>query len=117
MISTGCEKNNPMAPVPLPRPPNVSGEWDGTIVSASLSVTLEETDGIIEGNGTFVDRSYFILDGKNRYPEIVFTMKVSGYIPFVFTGTFVDSGKISGSVSGSGFNGNQLILTRKLNAP
>jgi hypothetical protein len=106
------------------RPAAVNGTWTGD-TSANhyqVSLTLLESGGIVSGDGTFgktygdagvpVDTEAVSVSGTWMEPELSATWTISQHPSINFVAR-VDGDKMSGHITGSGFEGEGVNLTRK----
>lgn len=99
-----------------PEIPEFDGRWQGAMGSVVVTVTASENDdGVLNGSGTMsvgTESIAFSFDGIHAHPDVSFTGTASGFEDFNFSGEFTDDDTIHGSLSGSGFSGEALVLRR-----
>lgn len=110
-IISGCDKSDPIAPAPLPPPPEMTGTWSGGTVFL-LRINVLEEEATIRGTGMFNGNLGMFINGKSSYPDVSFTIESQGFIPATFTGTYVHKDTIDGTLNGSGFSDVRMILGR-----
>lgn len=94
--------------------PALAGTWTGSLSGASLTMTLVEANGIVNGNGTYAAGSMSLsLTFSSAYtsPTVALTAAAQGYAPMSITGTLSGS-RITGTVNGSGYVNTAVTLTK-----
>lgn len=100
-----------------PRTPSMTGTWNGSIGSYSMSITLREQSGSITGNG--VDQwsggsSALTVTGTHNHPQVALTLQSQGYQDMAFTGEFGSTdNRVVGQLSGAGFSNESFTLIRQ----
>jgi len=99
--------------------PDLTGRWSGSTetgdVPATLQITVLERDGQLTGAGViFVVQAVhsLTLEGVHAYPNVSFKNAASGFADFNYSGRFDGNATIVGTLRGSGFGGQTVILTR-----
>jgi hypothetical protein len=93
---------------------SIEGEWSGPIGSAQLTLTLQESDGEVSGNGSIVadsESAALTVDGSFDDPDFSLTLSPPGFEPINFAGE-VDEDEMNGTLNGSGFVQQTVTLTR-----
>ncbi len=99
-----------------PRTPSMTGTWVGDLQGAAVTVTLTERDQQVNGAGNIAfgtDRVAITAGGTHVHPAVSLTIKSSGFQDINYQGTFTNDNTVSGSLSGSGFTGDNLIIRRQ----
>jgi hypothetical protein len=113
LIFSGCSKDDPTAPAPLPFPPSTQGAWSGSYSGGPpWTVNLTENDTQISGSGIIAGSLTYGVTGKNIYPQVTMTFVLANYRPFTFTGSFVNKSMLSGVLNGSGFVNANAVFNR-----
>jgi len=111
-LVAGCEQT-PTGPETL----SIDGTWSGALRSGTVTVTIQETDGILVGVGNInvPPKSATVVSvvGMRTKVAVSMTFSISGYQPMNWTGTVVSKSGLSGTVNGSGFDNEVLVFTRK----
>jgi hypothetical protein len=92
----------------------LSGTWNGNLSGASLTMTLVEAGGIVNGNGTFVSGATSLsltVTGTFAAPTVALSAAAQGYAPMNITGT-LNGTTITGTVNGSGYVNTAVTLTK-----
>ncbi len=112
-LTAGCTKDDPTGPIPVPGPPDFSGQWSGTIdaIGAPVAFSVTDADGIIHGSG-YVGTIPVAVSGQKMYPNLKFTFSSTGFQPAVFEGKFTTLTTVTGSINGSGFVSTSVVLTK-----
>ncbi len=99
-----------------PAPIQAEGNWQGTTQNGTvLALTLTETNGAVQGTGTFTTPSESIpLTGTGTYvePQLSFTIAAEGFNNLNLT-TTVGESRMTGTLNGSGFLNESISLDRK----
>lgn len=112
-----CSDDGPTGPLPN----EIAGSWSGTSQTTtgntfSVNLTLAEASDQITGNGVLsVPGSGGIAvaaTGTFSDPNFTITLSSQGYQDMAFVGA-VDGDAISGTLTGSGFSGQAVSLTRQ----
>ena len=104
--------------VDVPAGPDVSGSWTGATTSPVVTYRLKVTDdgGSLGGTGKAVgaaDSATVALDGRKTFRTVDFTLKSTGFVDLAYHGTTnADADSIVGTVTGSGYSGQSLVLRR-----
>jgi hypothetical protein len=91
------------------------GFWSGDLAGVNISMRLRLSgqtvtgEGLILGSGLLANLA---IQGTFTNPAIALTITPSSFQPFTFTGT-VSILTMAGTVTGSGFTGQQLTLTTR----
>lgn len=96
-------------------PASAAGSWSGSTASVSLDMTLTETGQSVSGSGGIVvnSTSYGVsISGSLINSDVELTLTAGGYQPVAFSATLA-GGTMSGSLSGSGFPGTSITVTRQ----
>jgi hypothetical protein len=92
----------------------LSGTWTGNLSGASLTMTLVEAGGIVNGNGTFVSGATSLsltVTGTFAAPTVALSAAAQGYAPMNITGA-LNGTTITGTVNGSGYVNTAVTLTK-----
>lgn len=95
--------------------PNVSGSWSGATATISLDMNLTQAGQAVSGSGSLVvDSSAYgvSISGSLIDSTVALTLTAGGYQPVAYSATLSGT-KMSGSLSGSGFPGSSLTVTRQ----
>ena len=95
--------------------PNVSGSWSGAAATVSLDMNLTQAGQAVSGSGSLVvDSSAYgvSISGSLIDSNVALTLTAGGYQPVAYAATLSGT-KMSGSLSGSGFPGSSLTVTRQ----
>lgn len=110
MLLTACGDQGPAIP-------QFKGAWSGQIQGVEMSLTAtEDSQGRVSGSGTFHipnDPLAFSVNGTHSHPSVSFTGSGTGMTDFNFSGDFTDDQTVHGALSGSGFNGEAIVLRRQ----
>ena len=99
--------------------PGLNGQWVGNLSGIAVAMTMSEDTtgrGLISGNGTLIGTSTNLavgLGGTHRHPNVVITMGAPGFSPATYTAAFTGPRELTGTVAGSGFTGQALVMTRQ----
>lgn len=95
--------------------PTVAGRWTGVIGGQMLDVTLVENSGVVNGTGTITNTPTgtraLTITGTFANPAFTATM-TSGTIQPINLSATVSGNQMNGTLNGSGFTGDAIILTR-----
>lgn len=100
-VSWSCEKSDPVAPVPFPPPPSVTGLWRSPF---GIEFYVTESDGRLKGAGSIYGALGLSVTGQNKYPFVVISIGSQGYIPATIRAKFVARDSLEGLINGSGFD-------------
>jgi len=99
--------------------PTVNGSWVGPVSGLGSSVTLllsEAADGSVTGEGTITndagESTPVTVVGSHAFPRVALLLVGFGSEVIVYNGT-VAEGSITGTMSGSGFTDQALVLDRQ----
>jgi hypothetical protein len=91
----------------------LTGTWRGTLVTDTV-VLLTHSGTSLTGEYNAIDKKGTISGSVGNTGQVNFTVTVSGFQPFTFSGTADAAGNtISGQVNGSGFNNEAWTLRRQ----
>jgi hypothetical protein len=101
-------------------PPTVTGSWSGTIsrplFPVQVSLQLAEDKGTVTGSGSFasaLDRIAVTVRGTHTERQVALTLSSTGYYDISYAAQLAADGlTLDGTLSGSGFLGERLVLTR-----
>ncbi len=110
LLIVGCEKSDPMSPLPVPKPPLFSGNWSE--LSSAISFSIVEKDNKLYGT-CVIGEIAMAANGDQHYPLVSLQMEKRGYYPASFSGKFVHPDTISGVMNGSGFVEANYTFTRQ----
>lgn len=94
--------------------PRVTGNWSGTVGSASLTLQLTQTDAAVSGTGAFSGpggSAAMTATGSYIKPTVSMTLSSPGFEPINITGT-LNGDALNGTANGSGFINSAVTLTR-----
>lgn len=113
LLTASCTKDDPTGPIPVPGPPEFSGQWSGTIdaIGAPVAFSVTDADGVIHGSG-YVGTIAVAVNGEKKYPNLKFSFSSTGFQPAVFEGKFTTLTTVTGSINGSGFVSTSVVLTK-----
>jgi hypothetical protein len=106
--------------VDVPAGPDVSGIWTGATTSpvVAFEVSMEDAGGDLSGTGRVmgvVDSADVALDGAKTFRTVEFTLTAEGFEDVAYKGTVnADADSIVGTVTGSGYSGQSLVLRHVL---
>lgn len=96
--------------------PTVNGSWSGTVGAQRITVTMGQTGATVTGSGTMTGTPRGTLamsvTGTYAHPSLSITLSNAMVQPLNFTAT-QSAGTLRGSLQGSGFNGETLILVKQ----
>ena len=107
-------------PEPDPPPATLAGRWAGEVVSGGtpyrLDVEFAQNQSTISGTGTLqgpAATDAFNVSGSYLHPNLSLQLTYAARAPTTLTGV-VDAprSRIQATLSGSGFGGEALVLTR-----
>ncbi len=113
-LGSGCESS----PAEPPPPPKATGFWTGLIIpdNFNFEVTLVEDEaGVLTGSGRFFVTGgsiAFSAQGVHAHPSLSFTISAAGAADANYSGSLETDTFIRGRINGSGFNNNELNLTK-----
>lgn len=95
---------------------SVSGTWSGVTGAQVLTMTLVENGGVVTGSGTLTNtptgtRAQTVT-GTFASPTLDVTLSSGSVQPVALHGT-VGGNSMAGSLTGSGFTGDAITLTRQ----
>ena len=98
-----------------PAPPSVAGTWTGVTGAQTLSMTIVENSGVVNGSGTITGTLSgtvsLTISGTFTNPTLAVSMASGTFQPIGLTAVL--SGKVlTGNLNGSGFTGDVIVLTR-----
>jgi hypothetical protein len=102
--------------VDVPAGPDLTGTWEGSTTTPVVGFHVQVTDkgGSLSGTGRVmgvVDSANVTLDGKKTFRTVNFTLAAPGFVTVAYKGSVnADADSIVGTVSGSGYTGQSLIL-------
>ena len=100
---------------PADNSPTLAGTWEGPILSGVLTATMTDSRGTVSGSGA-IDGSSLIcapaIAGTRTGANFNLTFTCTGFQPFTYAGT-VTATTLTGNLTGSGFNGDALTLTKQ----
>lgn len=118
MLVAACGGESSSAPPP-PKP-SITGTWTGMSVLQPTSLTLLETNGIVTGSGTIAGTPTgtraLTVTGIFNNPTFSLTLSSGTLQPINYTGSLNPNAlpmQLIGNYSGSGFNGEAVILTKQ----
>ena len=96
--------------------PLAQGTWTGTVLgSTGLELDLKDSSGVISGSGAFVGaggaRLPLLVGGVHAHPTVIFSLNSAGFAPATVSAVFVTPTVLSGTITGSSFTGDPLILS------
>jgi hypothetical protein len=93
----------------------LSGTWAGYVDGGGpgLSVTLLNVNADILGSGTLFPGIDLSITGTFISPNVTATLASARYSPVTLTGTLASPTKISASLTGGGFKGESVTLTKQ----
>ena len=102
-------------------PRTVTGSWSGATMVSSLNFVvnadLEDAGGTVSGTGHVASAGIDCdpdIAGSRSGSTVSLTLNCAGYTPFTYTADLAKNGRtLTGSLSGSGFDNDVLVLTRQ----
>jgi hypothetical protein len=93
----------------------LSGTWAGYVDGSGpgLSVTLLNVGGDILGTGTLFPGIDLSITGTFISPKVTATLASARYSPVTLTGTLASPTQISANLTGGGFKGESITLTKQ----
>jgi hypothetical protein len=97
--------------------PRMAGTWIGTVPgNIGLELVLTDSAGVIAGTGAFIGstgtRLPLVVAGTHGHPSVIFTLNAQPFTPATVSGAFVGERSVAATLTGSGYMGEVLILTR-----
>lgn len=97
---------------------DLSGAWGGTIASSfgivPFTANLAHNNTTISGNFIAGDDAGTVSGTVSAPKSVQVTVNIPGFQPFTMTGTAdANIDRITGTATGSGFTGEQVVLTRR----
>ncbi|MBP6671804.1 MAG: hypothetical protein KA247_01585 [Bacteroidetes bacterium] len=111
LLFGSCDTSEPTSPPPIPLPPSMSGTWSGGFAFL-LRINVHQAESKIVGTGMFNGELGAFVSGSVSYPNVEFMIESDGFLPVVFTGSYVHPDTISGELNGSGFTNMMMVLGR-----
>lgn len=117
VVAAACGGDDGPSEPKTPPTPEFNGTWQTSNSGLTLTLTtIESADGSISGNGTAktsTESLALTVTGVHSHPDVTFTGKATGFEDWNFTGQFVGSNTVSGTLNGSGFDGDAATWTRQ----
>jgi hypothetical protein len=98
-----------------PATPNPSGGWASVNGNSRLTMTLNNVNGNLTGNGQFTQGTTSValtISGTYAPPSISLSMSATGFATLNFSGTVADA-RMTGSLNGSGFSNMTWLFERQ----
>lgn len=95
--------------------PSVAGSWYGTSGNITLNMTLSQTGQSVSGSGSVgVDSATYgvSISGSLLDTTVALTLTAGGYQPVAYAAV-LSGNTMAGSMSGSGFPGSSMTVTRQ----
>lgn len=117
LFMSSCGEDDPVSFPTILLPPKIEGRWVGSIpglIDIALDLTQDRSkilgSGTISGIGPTTN---ITIGGSNWYPDIEFTVGISGYQPIGVRGRLVSPSSIDATLNGSGFSGNAITFNKQ----
>jgi hypothetical protein len=112
VLGVACGGASPTQPTPSHA---LSGTWTGYVDGngPGLTVTLLNVDGDILGTGTLFPGIELSITGTFITPKVTATLASARYAPVTLTGTLASPTQISANLTGGGFKGESVTLTKQ----
>jgi hypothetical protein len=94
----------------------VDGTWSGTTAGRSFVLTMQQSNSVVAGSGTITSpaagTTNFSISGTFNPPAFSGTLNPNGAQAITLVGTVEDGRLLVGTLTGGGFNGEGIALTR-----
>jgi len=105
------------AVAPPPPPPSVAGQWVGMTGTQQLAMTLAESGQTVNGSATLTNTPSgtmaMTISGVFASPTLTVTLQPGGNVQAVSLTATYGGNRLVGSLTGSGFTGDAITLTRQ----
>ena len=95
--------------------PSLSGPWTATVPGGTLNLTLDDAHGSVTGTGAIVSAASVqpvIVTGSHGHPTASLALNATGFQTATLAVAFTGAATLAGTISGSGFTGDVIALTR-----
>lgn len=110
LLAAGCRDATSPSSVTM------TGTWEGAVFGSTVLLTTLEQQRQISGSGSIAGNTTSLavsVTGTHVHPTVSLLISAVGFSEMNYTATFVGTNELSGNVQGSGFTGQQLVLTRR----
>lgn len=91
---------------------SISGSWAGTADGHNWAVTFADSAGVVVGGGLLDGSLTLNMSGSHSGSSLNLSVTAPGFSAATYAATVNSATQISGTLSGSGFNGTTLTLIK-----
>ncbi|HEY6952289.1 MAG TPA: hypothetical protein VI758_07765 [Bacteroidota bacterium] len=116
LLVAGCYKDDPVTYPSVLLPPVCDGTWIGSNAGLNLNISLKQVKAKITGTGVISVGTLWsnvTISGTNAFPNLGFTLYITGYQPIGVSGVYDAKSTINAYLNGSGFTNFPMVLTKQ----
>jgi len=96
-------------------PINISGTWKGSTQYFYFQLAIKDYNGTLSGSAfckSEIVNVIFTIEGKRYDKDVTLNLISQDFLPITYSAKLINEQTLKGNITGSGFNNEELILTK-----